>query len=351
MNEFGYKPGKIIIELGCEKDRLTETILGNLPDVPYDFIDDGEVGAAGGRTLLIKRFKGEFFALCPGSPNVICCNYYVLQNAENCHLNCTYCILPDYFKSNAVVVYSNTDEMFREVEKKIKKNSFYRIGTGEFSDSLAIDNITGFSREIVPFFSKYDNVLLELKTKSVNIGNLSDLEHGGRTVISWSVNPDSVINEDERLSPGLNDRLEAARTCAGNGYRIGLHFDPIFYYDGWEQDYKDVVNKIFSYLSPDNIIWISMGTFRYNPSLQEYIKNRYPRSRIIYGEQFMSVDGKMRYIKPVRTEIYKTMLSFIREYSGDVFVYMCMETREVWKKVFNLDMSENRDLEILFPQR
>ncbi|MCK4965951.1 DNA photolyase, partial [bacterium] len=170
-------------------------------------------------------------------------------------------------------------------------------------------------------------------------------------VAAWSVNPDEVIYKEEGLSPRLDERLKAAQTCAKKGYRIGLHFDPIIYYEGWEENYKMAVEKIFQYLSPEDIIWISMGTFRYNPNLKNYIKRRYPESKIIYGEQFLSVDGKMRYIKPVRTDIYSKMLSFIRKHSDDVFVYLCMETSEVWKKVFDLDLNDNSDLEVLFPRR
>jgi len=58
----------------------------------------------------------------------------------------------------------------------------------------------------------------------------------------------------------------------------------------------------------------------------------------------------MRYIKPLRVNIYKKMLSWIREYSKDVFVYLCMEPKEIWKKVFNLDLKESGDLEKLFPR-
>ena len=348
-----YKPKKIMIERGCENDSLTQAICENLPGVSRELFNDGDETFTGGKILIIRNFKGEFFKLCPGSPNVICCNYHVLQNAENCHLNCTYCILPDYFRSDAVTIYSNTEDMFNEVDKKLKENpgGFYRIGTGEFSDSLAFDDITGFSKVIVPFFSRFDNVLLELKTKSTMINNLLELDHGGRTVVSWSVNPDEVIYNEEQLSPLLEERLSSAQTCAGKGYRIGLHFDPVLYYKGWEENYKLAVEKIFQYLSPEDIIWISMGTFRYNSNLKDYIKRCYPDSKIIYGEHFLSIDGKMRYLKLVRLDIYRKMLSFIRRYSDDVFVYLCMETSEVWKKVFDLDLNDNRDLEVLFPRR
>ena len=347
-----FLPEKIVIENGCENDIIVKNILKNLPSILIKYSETINNEYLFQNVLILKRYKGDFFKKCPCSPEVICCGYYVLMNAENCYLNCTYCFLHKYVNGNAILIYTNIDEMFDEIDKVLNKNqtNFFRVGTGEFSDSLALDDITEFSKIIVPFFSKYDNALLELKTKSININNLLDLEHKNRTVVSWSINPDKIIFEEESSSPLLDERLESARICASKGYRIGLHFDPIIYYQGWENDYKAVVKKVFDFLSPDNIIWISLGSFRYVPELKSVIRDKFPKSKIIYGEHILSTDGKMKYIKPIRLVIYRKMLSWIREYSKDVFVYLCMETKDVWGKVFNLELENKGDLEKLFPQ-
>jgi len=346
-----FLPDKIVIEKGCENDVLSLNILKKLSGIPIEYFDVEDNKYLDQNALVIRKYKGNFFKRCPGSPNVICCNYYVLQNAENCHLNCTYCFLHEYFKGKAIVIYSNIEKMFDEIDGILNKNRrrFYRIGTGEFSDSLALDDLTNFSKLIVPFFAEYNNALLELKTKSININNLLELEHKKRTVVSWSVSPDKVIYEEESLSPLLDERLKAAKICADKGYRIGFHFDPVIYYHGWEKDYKIAVEKIFSYVPQKEIIWISLGSFRYVPEFRNIIKKKFPQSKIIYGEHILGNDGKMRYIKPLRVNIYKKMLSWIREYSEDVFVYLCMEPKEIWKKVFNLDLEKSSDLEKLFP--
>ena len=347
-----YLPEKIIIEKGCEDDPLTQNVLKNLPGVRAEYPAHINNELLNKNILLIKKYKGDFLKACPCSPDIICCGYYVLQNAENCHLNCTYCFLHEYSKTKSMIVYSNINKMFDELSLILDKNKdkFYRIGTGEFSDSLAIDDITEISKLIVPFFAEYKNALLELKTKSTNIKNVLGLNHKNRTVISWSVNPDRVICEEERLSPNLEERLKAAETCVENGYKIGFHFDPVIYYQEWEKDYRDTLEKIFNSISAKNIIWISIGTFRYVPDLKDTIRKKFPFSKIIYGEHILCADGKMRYIKPLRIDIYNKMLLWIREYSEDVFVYLCMETKEIWKKVFNLELRSNNDLEKLFPR-
>ena len=59
---------------------------------------------------------------------------------------------------------------------------FFRIGTGEITDSLALEPYTGMAREMIPYFAEQANVLLELKTKSDCVDKLarSRSERAGR---------------------------------------------------------------------------------------------------------------------------------------------------------------------------
>ena len=113
---------------------------------------------------------------------------------------------------------------------------------------------------------------------------------------------------------------------------MAFHFDPVILYDGCEEEYKKVIQSIFSYVSPDNIVWISIGTFRFIPALKSIIRNRFPDSKIPYGEFITGLDGKMRYFKPFRIDFYKKMVAWIKEIAPDVLVYFCMEDDEVWEK-------------------
>jgi len=105
-----------------------------------------------------------------------------------------------------------------------------------------------------------------------------------------------------------------------------------------------VVEQIFSNVSAENIVWISLGTFRYMPSLKTIIQTRFPDSKIIYGEFISGMDGKMRYFKPLRIKLYSNILRWIRECSQDVMVYFCMEDEEVWKKSFGFIPSDRGGL-------
>ena len=53
--------------------------------------------------------------------------------------------------------------------------------------------------------------------------------------------------------------------------------------------------------------------------------------RLLHGSH---PDGKMRYFKPLRVDMYRQVLEWIQEKSPATRVYACMEGRSVWQKVF-----------------
>lgn len=350
-----FHPGRIIVEEAAAHLPLTQTIIGRLTGVPLDYVSDDAVGSSGmgpggefgdEPSLLLCRNRGRFFEPCPCTKHYLGCGYTILNFAANCHLNCTYCILQAYLNNPHMVVYTNSGEMFRELDDvfnhPVKK--LYRVGTGEYTDSLILDHLTSFTGLVVPYFRNRKNAYLELKTKTDNIDNLEGLDHGGKTIVSWSLNAEPVVRGEERHACSLEERINAARRCQGWGYAIGFHFDPLIYYPGWERDYRPVIEKVFQAIDPASLCWISLGCFRFMPKLKPIIMKRYPESRILYQEFIRGHDGKMRYFQPIRIEMYRKMAEWIRGASRKTFIYLCMESKEVWERSLGCAPLSNQDL-------
>ncbi len=179
-----------------------------------------------------------------------------------------------------------------------------------------------------------NHAVLELKTKTVSIDSLLDLPHNRKTILSWSVNTPKVIASEERGTASLTARLKAAAKAVSKGFRVAFHFDPIILYPGCENEYETVVETIFNYVSPSDVVWISIGTFRFMPHLKPIIEQRFSGSTIPYGEFITGLDNKMRYFKPLRIAIYQRLAAVFRQIAPDVTVYFCMEDKEVWEKTF-----------------
>jgi spore photoproduct lyase len=219
-----------------------------------------------------------------------------------------------------------------ELDHLFLKKAITRIGTGEFTDSIIWEAWTDLSGQLIPKFSMQSHSVLELKTKTTDIERLDQLCHNRKTIVAWSLNTNRIIIEEETGTASLPARLRAARKCESWGYPLAFHFDPMVIYEGCEGDYRQVVKQLFDRISSDNIVWISLGTFRFMPFLKQIIQKRFPKSKIIYGEFISGLDGKMRYFKPLRIELYRKMVSWIRDYAPHVTIYLCMEDDEVWEK-------------------
>jgi spore photoproduct lyase len=55
-------------------------------------------------------------------------------------------------------------------------------------------------------------------------------------------------------------------------------------------------------------------------------------------------DGKLRYFQPLRIEMYRKMLRWIRRRAPIVKVYLCMESKHVWEQVFGYAPSCEKEL-------
>ena len=260
----------------------------------------------------------------------------------NCPFNCSYCFLHTFFGKDEIVIFKDEAEVVAQVKAYLKQaKEPLHIGTGEYSDSLALPEAVSLGKALALVFADQDKHLLELKTKSTNIDQLLDLDHKGKTVIAWSVNPEKVAREEEWGAPGLAERLKAAEKVASSGYPVAFHFDPIIYYPGWQDDYAEVVNQVFTHVDESQIAWISLGALRF-PEKQKIIMIDKFKTKISFDHFEKGIDNKLRYPVPLRVELFTYLYNQIRSRSKQVYVYLCMESPEVWKAARIKSQSNNK---------
>jgi spore photoproduct lyase len=288
----------------------------------------------GKHTLLLCENRGSFFKPCPATKEYRCCDYHVLNIGMGCPMDCVYCILQAYLNNDWMSFFVNTDDLFKELDLAFNKtNQFWRIGTGEFTDSLAIDPLTGLSPMLVHYMRDKSHGVLELKTKSANIDNLLGLDHNGKTITSWSLNATAIMAKEELRTANLSQRLQAAKTCGENGYRLAFHFDPIIYHKGWRQGYKETIEALFKTVPAEQISWISMGALRFLPALKPFALTRFPHSNFFHEEFIIGLDNKYRYFRSLRVEMYSYIVDLLREHAAEhTCLYFCMESDEIWQE-------------------
>jgi spore photoproduct lyase len=319
-----------------ERSKLPVTVLGERaqPEIKGRYPDNLTRGK---HHLLLTRYRGNFFKPCPATREYTCCDYHVLNIGMGCPMDCVYCILQAYLNNPWISFFVNVNELFAEIDQVFVRNpdEFFRIGTGEFTDSLALDRLTCFAPRLVNYMRDKKRAVLELKTKSDCIENLAGLDHGGRTVTAWSLNSPVIMEQEEIRTASLDERLAAAAQCADWGYRLAFHFDPIILHDGWQEGYQRTIKKLFNAVPADSIAWISLGALRYLPALKSIAAVRFPASTFFYEEFIDGLDGKARYFRTQRVEMYKFIADELSRFADPgTCIYFCMESDVIWQEVF-----------------
>ncbi len=345
-----FELDEIFVEEQSRGSALANRVIQALvPRVAVSFVADGRAVArpereaadpfgAGKRRMVIMRRRVPFLMGCPAaSARYACCGYLVLALASNCPMDCSYCFLQEYLADNpGFQVYSNYTDAFAELDRLSAgaPERQFRIGTGEFADSLAFDSATGIARELVEYFAARDNLTLELKTKTDEIEGLLAVEPRGAAMVSWTVSPERVYRTSEHRTASPSARFRAARRVLEAGYRVAFHLDPIIAYPGAEHDYLRLVEEILDTVGPERISFVSMGGLRMTPGLRTAARRRFPDDPMLVGEDVLCPDGRYRAFTPLRLKLYRQIAERLSRAGAPVQTYLCMEPASVHRRVF-----------------
>ena len=334
----GRQGTRLLVEASCRQGFVAQNLARTLEPLPLPPVSPADYSRFGPGDILVTPHRGRFLKPCPGTPSYNCCGLNIFHFGLGCPLGCRYCILAVYLETEALVLFGNMEEGLAEFAALLDRAERpRRFCTGEFTDSLLMDRRTGLAERLVNLAAGRE-VTLELKTKTDHVDHLFRLDHRGRTVISFSVNAPEIAAAEEGRAAPLKRRLAAGARAAGAGYPIGLHFDPIIFQPGWEEGYARTIDLIGRTLKEARVAWVSLGCFRYLPRLKEVMLKRHPETRLFDGEFILGGDGKRRYPRPLRTQIYKTLVQGLgRVLPPETVVYLCMESPRVWRDVFGQD--------------
>ena len=87
-------------------------------------------------------------------------------------------------------------------------------------------------------------------------------------------------------------------------------------------------------LDTKQIDYITLGTLKHNKVLFEAIKKRFPTSPTILGEIFPSGEGKYKYLKFLRIDTYRKMVSWIKKIDKNLRIELSLESKDVAAAVF-----------------
>ncbi|MCP4236903.1 MAG: DNA photolyase, partial [Aestuariibacter sp.] len=133
---------------------------------------------------------------CPvASPRTRCCNLQTLDAVENCGYGCSYCSIQSFFDGKQISFDSSFSDKLQNLV--LDPEQTYHIGTGQSSDSLMWGNSHDVLDGLIDFARTNNNVILELKTKSANVGHLLRAQAPRNMIFTWSLNTPTLIHHEE----------------------------------------------------------------------------------------------------------------------------------------------------------
>ncbi len=270
---------------------------------------------------------------CPvASDKTRCCNLLTLDAVENCGFDCSYCSIQSFYHDNQVIFDTSFADKLSSLE--LDPQQIYHIGTGQSSDSLMWGNNHQILDALIQFAQSNPNVILELKTKSANITHLKNVEMPSNIICTWSLNTQTIIQNEEHATASLERRLQAAREMADKGVVVGFHFHPIIHYSTWHQEYAALYKLLQQMFKPSEVAMVSLGTLTFIKPVMKKIRQRNFNSMIL-KMPLEEAAGKYSYPQETKLELFSHAYnSFSPDWHDEVFFYLCMEDHSMWQPVF-----------------
>ncbi len=279
--------------------------------------------------LIDQKVNKKIFGWCPvASEKTVCCNLRTIDAVETCAFGCSYCTIQTFY-SDRVVFDADLKEKLKTIE--IDPGRKIHITTGQSSDSLVWGNRNGMLDALMEFARQHPNVLLEFKTKSANIGYFLEHDIPPNVQCTWSLNPQIIVENEEHYTASLEKRLQAAERVAQKDLKIGFHFHPMIYYDGWQEEYPAIARSIMQRFDPQSVLFISMGSVTMIKPVIKQIRRRGFKTKILQMELVPDPHGKWTYPDDIKIEMFRTMHQAFAPWHDTVFFYLCMEKASIWE--------------------
>jgi len=250
-------------------------------------------------------------------------NYY-FSHMLNCLYDCGYCFLQGMFRSAHYLWFVNYDECMDAIEERLAASDQEAVWffSGYDCDSLAAEPMTRFAEEFLPFFRERPRAWLELRTKSVRIESLLEVEPVDNCVVAFSFTPEEVHRELEGGVPSVAKRVAAADRLLARGWRVGLRFDPLIWSPDFEARYERLFKAVWEGLGDAALHSVSLGSFRLPKSFYSRMSRMKPQDPLLAGPLVES-DGLVGYRPELEAAMLERVGAMLLERVPEAIFFPC----------------------------
>lgn len=271
-----------------------------------------------------------------------CCNLKTLDAVQQCAFGCSYCSIQSFYNSHEIRVVGNLGQRLEQL--RLDPDTWH-LGTGQSSDSLLWGNDFGTLDALKTLAERYPETIIELKTKSRRT-DWTEMELPKNIVATWSLNAPTIIEKEEHLTASLEDRIGAARIAADRKIPVGFHLHPMFWFRGWEEEYRKVIGLVTETFSPDELVMFSFGTLTFTKAVLRQLREQHRESRIL-DMKLTPAAGKFSYPLETKRRMFSHAYSLFPESwrQDGPFFYLCMEDPSLWEPTFGYSYRSDKEFE------
>ncbi|GAB3290638.1 SPL family radical SAM protein [Hymenobacter tenuis] len=216
--------------------------------------------------------------------------------AEGCPAHCQYCYLAGSLSGPPVVkVFANLPQLLQNTAAYEQPNRLTSFEVSCYTDVLGIEHLTGSLAECIRYYGEREGARLRFVSKFDQVDSLLQLPHHGHTRARISLNAESAVRRLEGGTASVAARLKALRQLAlppeqgGGGYPVGVVLAPIMPVPGWQQEYRDLLDRLAETLDFPCDLTAECITHRFTPGSKDVLMQWYPNTTLDLEEATRAV--------------------------------------------------------------
>ncbi len=258
-----------------------------------------------------------------------------LNIVDGCVFRCAYCGF-----GRRVTFYLDVERLIGRLEEAFASRPHQTLY--KYSNMTDLPPFEPELDSVAPMirrFAREPDRYVMLFTKSDNVDFLLDLDHGGRTIISWSITSETASREIDRRAATMLQRIEAMRKCQQAGYRVRARLSPIVPVRNWRQEYDALFEELFAQVRPDLITLELLGWFEFEdlPKLIDpnLLDPDACAEAAAAAEDLRGVHWGP-FTRATHEEVYRFCIEAVRRRCPDTPVAVCHGTAATWDALGDL---------------
>lgn len=236
---------------------------------------------------------------------------YFFKTSLGCIYDCEYCFLKWAFKTEHMVFFVNYEDIKTQIEStihslsEVSKKQWIWFYSSDYSDIQWMDGLSNFNQEFIEYFEKFEDIHMEIRTKSWNIQSLLDLDFVPKnTEIAFSLNPQELISKYETGTASLKQRYAAINTLLEKWWRVGIRLLPLLPIKNYKEIYSGFFHDLQENIPLEKIDSSFASGLLYTREDYKVMLKKYPYLDILHYLN-LEDDNFYREAREVRNWFYK----------------------------------------------